>query len=184
MRRLFSDIKPHPVRRLFADITTTIAPVAPTPYQRYLSGFSCNPVNKSSAGMSWLDLGEPSFAPPEYHGSVFRAWAAKFFHQQRWRALPHQSVDDLLQNAYFKYVRCVQLYVYERRRECDGPRQLMIYFKTACHNMLTDESRIKQRRPEMFRMLPFDTTNEIDCGLQLDNSLVVATEASNLAFEV
>lgn len=79
--------------------------------------------------------------------------------------MPWETVADLLQDAYFKYARCVQLYVHEQWK-ARTPKALMNFFKRACDNMLTDQSRKKMRRPEAYYY------EQVNPDTQLDQTLV------------
>ena len=85
------------------------------------------------------------FEAPPFWGSVYQRWAAGFFVREVWKVLPFIDPDDLIQMAYFKYDRCVTLYVIQRGT-CTTEPNLMSLFKQACARMVIDESRKKSRR--------------------------------------
>lgn len=86
------------------------------------------------------------YRAPEFFDSVFHRWARSYIRRNMWRALPQDDPDDLLQDAYLKYHRCVELYV-DQRDTCKSHKHLMCLFKQSLVNMLTDRSRKKLRRP-------------------------------------
>lgn len=188
------------MRRLFRDISKSLAEV-PTPETRQPAPtptsangrrrFSDIEFRAAAYGDHYVAPGlEPKFVPAEFSDSQYHKWAAKYFNAELWRALPHQEVNDLLQESCIKYMRCVELYVYGKCT-CRGPKHLMNIFKTACSNMLTDESRKKMRCPEKYTYHVLDTTMDhgrgrrsLDSDTLLDNSFATAIEASTLKFEI
>lgn len=170
-RRLFSSIQATPVRRLFSSIQAT-------PARRRFSDLvsECAPPRRKFSSLVRERV--PQFEASEFYGSVYYRWAARFFTDNLWRALPQEEVDDLLQDAYFKYRRCVELYV-EGGCTCRGPKHLMLIFKRACDNMLIDRSRKKQRHPGKYLY------SGVDPEAQLDNSLltIIGLATSRLEIE-
>lgn len=144
-RRAFPPERSAPVRRM--------VPAQAAPVRRM--------VPEAAPHRRKVPPARPLFDPPEWHESVYQRWAAAYLRRNMWRALPQEDLDDLLQDAYFKYARCVQLYVYEKA-SCKGVKHLMCIFKQAVNNMLTDRSRKKQRKPGAYYFEQVDPDTHAD----------------------
>ncbi len=167
MRRLFADLETPAPRRRFSDLVL----VAP---RRRFSDLETPATRRRFSDLEdaprrrfgdMVLVPSPHFEPAAYYGSVYYTWAAKFFTDNLWRALPQEDVDDLLQDGYWKYTRCLELYVYGAC-SCHSPSHLMQIWKKTCRNMLCDRSRKKQRYPEKYYPVA------VDPELHLDNSLL------------
>lgn len=171
MRRRVCDIS-APRRRRVADVagpprrlvSTVVA--SPTPARRRVVDVQADVTATPRRRRFVADIAQPEFVPPaEFYGSPYQTWAAGYFTRNLWRVPPNEDVDDLLQMAWFKYKRNIELYIYGGRT-CRGPAHFMCLFKTACHNLVHDRARKKMRS------LCTESLFSIDSEVDFDHTLM------------
>lgn len=115
------------------------------------------------------------YTAPEYWKSPYYNWAKQFFYDRLFVFDGFSvSVDDLLQQMYFKYRRCIELYV-EGERSCKSGGHFMRIWQTVCNNYMRDYHRKRTRQPERYSSLP------IASHAELDNTLLTIEEHASVS---
>lgn len=94
------------------------------------------------------------FEAPPYWGSVYHKWARGWLRKRLYLVTARHDIDDLLQEAFIKYAKCVRMYVVEKGT-CRTASNLMALYKRAIGNMVNDMVRLCQRLPAI-------------CGVSID----------------